>query len=108
MSAVSVVVIDCTETGASPPTNTPPTLSWRDLRRSASGWCGSSGIPSETAVMTNAPLLERDRDRIDHVGKNRQHRNAPENKDHHKRQRHELGQIDVPRIGPIAQPGKPG
>ena len=28
-SAVSVVVIDCTETGASPPTGTAPTLIWR-------------------------------------------------------------------------------
>ena len=36
MSDVGVVVIDCTETGASPPTSTPPTLICRDLRRSAS------------------------------------------------------------------------
>ena len=34
-SEVSVVVIDCTETGASPPTATEPTWIWRDLRRGA-------------------------------------------------------------------------
>src|SRR6266540_1602676 len=36
MSAVLVVVIDCTLTGASPPTSTQPTFSFLDFRRSAS------------------------------------------------------------------------
>ena len=36
MSAVTVVVIDCTETGESLPTPTPPTFSCRVLRRGAS------------------------------------------------------------------------
>jgi len=32
-SAVSVLVIDCTTTGAPPPTATPPTMTWRVDRR---------------------------------------------------------------------------
>ena len=43
-SAVSVVVIDCTETGAPPPTGTEPTMIWRDCRRGASGGGGTGGI----------------------------------------------------------------
>ena len=35
MSAVSVLVIDCTTTGASPPTRTLPTRTWRVARRVA-------------------------------------------------------------------------
>ena len=45
MSAVTVVVIDCTETGESLPTPTPPTLSCRVLRRGAStGTTRSAGM----------------------------------------------------------------
>ena len=44
-SEVSVVVIDCTETGASPPTPTLPTLIWRVLRRGASTGGGAAGMP---------------------------------------------------------------
>ncbi len=50
MSAVSVVVIDCTETGAPPPTGTEPTMIWRLLRRSASAGGGADGIPRLIAV----------------------------------------------------------
>jgi hypothetical protein len=50
MSVVGVVVIDCTEMGAAPPTNTPPTLSWRDARRGDSR-VGTCGMPSEMVVM---------------------------------------------------------
>ena len=45
-----VVVIDCTDTGASPPTATDPTWIWRLSRRSAS-LIGTDGIPSEIAVI---------------------------------------------------------
>ncbi len=48
-SEVSVVVIDCTDTGASPPTPTPPTSSRRDRRRTAIGFGGITGIPRGTA-----------------------------------------------------------
>src|SRR5689334_23447916 len=53
MSAVSVVVIDCTDTGASLPTCTLPTLIWRVLRRGARTGGGADGIPRETEVMWN-------------------------------------------------------
>src|SRR3954468_10309952 len=42
-SAVSVVVIDCTETGWSLPTPTPPTSSWRVLRRGGGEGGGGGG-----------------------------------------------------------------
>ena len=49
MSAVTVVVIDCTETGASPPTGT-GCVGWRSTicrvgRRAASGFGGGVGTP---------------------------------------------------------------
>ena len=47
---VNVVVIDCTEIGAPPPTGTAPTMIWRDTRRRASGAGGTLGIPRLTAV----------------------------------------------------------
>ena len=50
MSAVGVVVIDWTETGASPPTATEPTWICRELRRTASGSAGCSGIPRVTDI----------------------------------------------------------
>ncbi len=49
-SEVSVVVIDCTETGASPPTSTLPTLIWRVCRRGASTGGGAAGIPRSIEV----------------------------------------------------------
>src|SRR6478736_7459291 len=66
-SAVSVVVIDWTDTGASPPTATEPTLIWRDLRRGARTGGGAAGIPSGVAI---APLS--DVDGFDDVGVQRQ------------------------------------
>ena len=46
-SEVRVVVIDCTETGAPPPTGTEPTMIWRLVRRGASGG-GRYGGHTET------------------------------------------------------------
>ncbi|MEH0589387.1 hypothetical protein QA942_37240 [Streptomyces sp. B21-106] len=43
MSDVRVVVIDCTDTGASPPTATEPTWICRLLRRDATGRTGIPG-----------------------------------------------------------------
>ena len=48
MSVVGVVVIDCTDTGASPPTSTLPTLIFRLARRGATTGGGRGGIPRET------------------------------------------------------------
>ena len=50
-SEVSVVVIDCTEIGASPPTSTLPTLICRLLRRGASTGGGAAGMPRLIAVI---------------------------------------------------------
>src|SRR5215831_6152290 len=59
-SAVSVVVIDWTETGAPPPTGTAclpwPTITWRDWRRGASGSGGTSGKPRSTVITRFASL----------------------------------------------------
>src|SRR6266498_2900883 len=51
-SAVSVVVIDCTEIGKSLPTPTLPTVSCLVFRRSAKVGGGLAGIPSITSLMT--------------------------------------------------------
>src|SRR3954452_24732036 len=63
MSEVRVVVIDCTDTGAPPPTATGPTWICRDRRRSAIGRTGTSGTPKETAVTA---LLAVSGDRLAH------------------------------------------
>src|SRR4051812_19105275 len=65
-SEVSVVVIDCTLTGAPPPTGTLPTMIWRLRRRGASGGGGTAGIPRLTAVTFASPAEELDR--VDDVG----------------------------------------
>ena len=51
-SAVRVVVIDCTVTGAPPPTGTEPTMIWRDSRRAASG---AGGVCRHPEVNTHEP-----------------------------------------------------
>src|SRR5215470_2626813 len=51
-SAVTVVVIDWTDTGAPPPTRTPPTLSWRVVRRGANTAGGAEGMPRDTAMIS--------------------------------------------------------
>jgi hypothetical protein len=56
MSVVLVVVIDCTEIGAPPPTGTLPTLIRRVGLRGASTGAGAAGIPRLMAGMT---LLRR-------------------------------------------------
>src|SRR5512141_1665939 len=53
MSVVGVVVIDCTDTGASPPTSTLPTLIFRLARRGATTGGGRGGIPRETDMDTS-------------------------------------------------------
>jgi hypothetical protein len=55
-SEVSVVVIDCTDTGAPPPTSTEPTLIWRLARRGASAGGGVAGMPRLT--VTGDPYLK--------------------------------------------------
>src|SRR5919108_4074070 len=74
-SAVFVVVIDWTRIGASPPTSTQPTRTWRDRRRSA---------------FTNSRLLEGVRDRPDHVEVHQRHREQQEEPGHQGRDRDQL------------------
>src|SRR2546421_11496215 len=64
-SAVSVVVIDWTDTGAPPPTGTAclplPTMIWRDLRRGPSGSWAGGGAPRGLGMTRGAPLGGVDR-----------------------------------------------
>jgi hypothetical protein len=57
MSDVSVVVMDCTEMGASPPTFTEPTEICRDLRRGARVGGGSGTVPSDGMPMDTGDRL---------------------------------------------------
>lgn len=54
-SAVRVVVMDWTETGASPPTGTRPTMTWRDTRRGK----GASGTWRSSVVTVGGQARER-------------------------------------------------
>src|SRR3954469_10319055 len=56
MSAVLVVVIDCTLTGKSLPTPTPPTSSCRVLRRGARTGGGAAGMPRLTGIAMTASI----------------------------------------------------
>src|ERR1700733_1272301 len=75
-SAVSVVVIDCTETGAPPPTATAcwplPTMIWRDIRRGASGAGATSGMPRLTVMIIALLKL----DGVEDVRRDQQHPEA--------------------------------
>src|SRR3954454_25349036 len=96
-SAVSVVVIDCTLTGAPPPTGTLPTMIWRLCRRGARGGGGTAGIPRLTAVTFASP--GEDRDRVDHVRGDGQQREGAADQDHRVRERHELVVVDATGVG---------
>src|SRR5215472_4011596 len=74
-SAVSVVVIDWTDTGAPPPTGTAflpfPTMICLDTRRGASGGAGTSGNPRLTVIGPIASLWYRNW--IEDVSRDQQH-----------------------------------
>src|SRR5207302_4263450 len=94
MFEVTVVVIDCTDTGAPPPTITPTTSIWRVERRGASGCAGSSGIPSDTAVTTTPPRwCSSDADRVDDPRVEQQQRQPDEHRDYSVGERHDLQQV---------------
>src|SRR4051812_43452596 len=103
-SAVSVVVMDCTLTGAPPPTGTEPTMICRLSRRGARAGGGAAGMPRLIAVTVTA--LQRsleDRDGVDDIGRNGQQREGAEDQDHRIGQRHQLVVVDPARIT-LAQP----
>src|SRR5690348_10223238 len=105
-SEVSVVVIDCTLTGAPPPTGTLPTMIWRLLRRGASGGGGTAGIPRLTAVTVASPV--EDLDRVDDIGGNCQQGERATDEDDRVRDRHELVVVHPAGVG-LAQPAvEPG
>src|SRR5689334_23169514 len=108
-SAVRVVVIDCTETGASPPTSTLPTLIWRVFRRGASTGGGAAGIPRSTEVMWFLLLVvgSAERDRRDDVGVDQHHAHHQDHGGHHVGHGQQLRAVDEAGVGPLAQPGHP-
>src|SRR5215472_16535337 len=132
-SAVSVVVIDWTDTGAPPPTGTLPTMSWRDLRRSASGTGGVAGMPRSTLIEDSIPsgvigtvlILAQSHGRptahpdpyvrslpnvhrIDDVRQDEHHPEEHQDQEDAEAYRDELAVVDKTRIGPAAHPGEPG
>src|SRR5659263_15435 len=119
MSQVLVVVIDCTEIGAPPPTSTSPTRILRvGLRGARTG--GSSltlGRPRLIGMLTdtNVPLAPRGPSGSEGHGPNdvrqcQQHAHADQHRDDAVRERQEARHVDRPRRGhaPHARPAAPG
>src|ERR1700685_2335731 len=77
-SAVSVVVIDCTETGAPPPTGMAclplPTMICREILRAASGGGGTAGRPRSTVMALSRLHLKVDG--VEDVGRDQQRAKA--------------------------------
>src|SRR6266702_956777 len=109
-SAVTVVVIDWTETGAPPPTGTAclplPTMIWRDFRRGASGSGGSCGRPRSTVMETTASLHEMNR--IEDVSRDEQQPEPDKQREHPDADRDQLAHVHQARGGPAAQPSQRG
>ena len=113
MSEVSVVVIDCTETGASPPTSTFPTLIWRVLRRGASTGGGAEGMPRLIAVTwsgySDAASRRAGEPTYTSMGTTMSAvmRTRPITSNetaHDVGDRQQLGDVDEPGVGPAAHP----
>src|SRR5580704_4239247 len=88
-SAVSVVVIDCTEIGAPPPA------------RAEAG-------EDQGQLSCRYLALHRDVDRVEDVSGDQQGAEADEHGKHEQAQRHQPLDVDEPWIGPAAQPIEPG
>src|SRR5919107_955719 len=98
-SEVSVVVIDWTETGASPPTSTLPTLICRVLRRGASTGGGAAGIPRLTEVIDFfLPRRSAQRDRRDDVCVDQHHAHHQDERGHDVGDRQQLRAVDGARV----------
>src|SRR5499433_344718 len=109
-SAVSVVVIDWTDTGAPPPTGTAclplPTTIWRDLRRSATGCAGSPGMPRSVVIMLAASL--EDVHRVDEICHDQKQAEPYQQGKHPDAHGDEPPVVHRAGIGPPPQPGQPG
>src|SRR5579875_2797043 len=117
-SAVGVVVIDCTETGAPPPTGTAflplPTTIWRDFRRGARAGSAGCGMPRSTVIGRIASLgrvdgvsLERMHG-IDDIRCDQQHGKPHQNREHPDAQRYQLLHVHQAGIRPAEHPRQPG
>src|SRR3954469_3299062 len=104
-SALNVVVIACTEMGAPAPRCIPPTSICRVGRRGASGWTGTSGIPSDTAVTVSTfPGRRRayllDADRVDEARVGERRRQPDEDRGYSVGERHDLHQVNAAWVSP--------
>src|SRR5215469_16073243 len=79
-SAVRVVVMDCTDTGAPPPTGIFPTMICRDFRRGARGSGGSCGMPRSIVMCSLASDLKVDR--VEDIGRDEQRAKADQHGEH--------------------------
>src|SRR5512141_507027 len=107
MSVVGVVVIDCTDTGASPPTSTLPTVIFRLTLRGETTGGGSGGIPRETDMGTSlrrcGGCSAAEVDGFDDVGVDEQQRGAEQHHRHRVGDGERLGDVDVAGVGPPEQ-----
>src|SRR5215472_15904661 len=115
-SAVSVVVIDCTETGAPPPTATAcdplPTMIWRDFRRVAIWARGGWGKPRSTVMMpvhlTGGYVSLEDVYRVDEVRQDQEQGEADQDGEHAEAHRDQLSHVDQAGVRLTPKPRQPG
>src|SRR5215469_1457592 len=107
-SAVSVVVIDCTDTGAPPPTATAcsplPTMIWREVRRGASEAGADAGMPRLTVIVI---ALLSQLDRVEDVRGDQQRAEAHEHEQETNADRYQALHIDRPWVWSPEPPGDP-
>ena len=101
-SAVTVVVIDCTDTGAPPPTGTFPTSNWRDFRRGASAGGGVCGKPRSTVMVSDTSLDNAHG--IDEVSHDQHQADENDDGEDPEADWNQLTHIHETRIWPAAQP----
>src|SRR5512144_3281195 len=110
-SAVSVVVIDCTDTGASPPTATDLTRTCRDRQRwgcrHAEVGGGHRGLRLQRDGSARTGSAERVRHGVDDVGEQEQHRQPDEQRHHEVCSGQQLGEVDATRIAAPERPRDP-
>src|SRR4051794_20433758 len=108
MSAVSVVVIDWTLIGASPPTSTLPTLILRDLRRGASVSGGIAGSPRSIVIsVRHSSHSSEQGDRVDQVGQDEHDAADRDHRTYNIGDRQHLRCVGMPGVGPAEQAGQP-